>query len=85
MHRYQVIDRNLQDRSIAFIDAGLAYHVARANAEMPSVGDVLEGRPPQLGSAVLAGPHGHVFSVIFDLVRVQQGDAFDRLHASLLP
>jgi hypothetical protein len=85
MHRYLVIDINTEDGSIAFVDRAGKYHVGRWTAEAPIVGDDLDGMPPQLGSALLKGRYGRTFAVIFDLVNVTQGDAFDRLHASLTP
>ena len=85
MHPYLVIDINAEDRSMAFVDRAGKYHVARWTADPPVVGDDLDGTPPQLGSALLKSRHGHTFPVIFDLVNVAQGDAFDRLHASLTP
>jgi hypothetical protein len=85
MHRYHVIDINAQDRSMAFVDRARKYHVARWTVDAPDVGDELDGPPPHLGSALLEGRHGQSFAVIFDLVDGVQGDAFDRLHASLTP
>jgi hypothetical protein len=85
MHRYLVIDTNLEDRSIALRDDAGHYHVARSSGEMPMVENLLEGPPPHLGSALLVGRGGRVMPVIFDLVDTGQVDVFERLHASLTP
>jgi hypothetical protein len=85
MQRFDVVDINLEDRSMTLRSARARMHVARATAEMPEIGDVLEGLPPALGSALLVQGSGQVVRVVFDLVDVSQDDAMERLHASLTP
>ena len=85
MYRYSVVDTNTQDRAIALQDPAGRYHVARSTSDMPSIGSHLEGELPHLGSSILLGRHGQVFTLIFDMVNASQGDTFDRLHAPLLP
>lgn len=85
MESFDVVDTNIEDRSMTLRSARGRMHVARATAEMPEIGDVLEGLPPVLGSALLVQASGQVVRVIFDLVDVSQDDAMERLHASLTP
>lgn len=85
MQSFDVVDTNLEDRSMTLRGARGRMHVARATAEMPEIGDTLEGLPPALGSALLVQPSGQVVRVIFDMVDVSQDDALERLHASLTP
>jgi hypothetical protein len=85
MQSFDVVDTNLEDRSMTLRSARGRMHVARATAEMPEIGDTLEGLAPALGSALLVQPSGQVVRVIFDMVDVSQDDALERLHASLTP
>lgn len=85
MESFDVVDTNIEDLSMTLRGAGRRMHVARATAEMPVIGDVLEGLPPALGPALLVQANGQVVRVIFDLVDVSQDDAMERLHASLTP
>lgn len=88
MQTFAVADTNTEDRSMTLCGARGRMHVARVTAEspeMPEIGDVLEGLPPVLGSALLVQGSGQVVRVIFDLVDVSQDDALERLHASITP
>lgn len=88
MQVFAVVDTKLEDRSMTLRGPRARMHVARVSAEtpeMPEIGDVLEGLPPALGSALLVQGSGQVVRVTFDLVDVSQDDALERLHASLTP
>lgn len=85
MQRFDVVDTNLEDRSMTLRSSWGGMHVVRATAEMPEIGDALEGLQPALESALLVQRSGQVVRVVFDLVDVCQDDAMERLHASLTP
>lgn len=62
------------------------FHVARATATVPAVGDRLFGDKPALGFGLLLGaPIDQVFRVIFEAVHCSEDEAHESIHGGLTP
>ena len=86
MHRYHVEAISDQGRAIALRDCTGKYHLARATAEVPTVGAALDGALPGLGFGVLVAPDTRrFFRVMFELVGCDRLATLEREQTRLTP
>lgn len=77
---YRVYDTNQAARTIALRDDAGRFHLASITADLPQIGEELEGEAPALGFRVLLAPTGQAFRAIFEHLDCGQRSALRHLH-----
>jgi hypothetical protein len=77
---YRVYDTSHTAKRVALRDDVGRFHLASITAELPSIGEELEGEAPQLGFRVLMSPDGQAFRAIFESLDCGARSALQDLH-----
>jgi hypothetical protein len=77
MHEYIVFDTNTSSRLVALMDQAGRHHVAHCTADLPLVDTRLHGAQAMSGFALMLGPRGAVYRLIFSHLDCGAQMAFD--------
>lgn len=79
---YRVYDANHAARTIALVDNAGRFHFASISAELPQIGEELEGEASALGFQFLLGSTGQGFRAVFEHLDCGLQPALQHLHTS---